>query len=239
MISPTDTARPTFRADVAFGEGWTQAPVEAMACGLPAVVTSATGVRDVVADAAVKVPIGDARAVADAVERLCSDSNLLAALSSARARARAKLHLDGDREANSRDLRVGDLNRRGRRGRSGRGGRTRARALGWQRSQHWLRKLSQAAWSCTAAAVVGTERLRALGVAAIVFKRQNLIAGLGMAPAFIHFPDSNRLRDAVDSAFLVTAAVGSRRLLGVRSAPAVASLFDEGFARDVVARVRA
>jgi glycosyltransferase involved in cell wall biosynthesis len=47
-----------------------------MACGLPVVVTDVSGVRDVVGDAAVKVPVGDARAVADGVERLLSDSDL-------------------------------------------------------------------------------------------------------------------------------------------------------------------
>lgn len=60
----------------AIGEGWNQATLEAMACGLPVVATDVPGVRDSAGGAALLVPPGDPTAVADAVQRLTGDPAL-------------------------------------------------------------------------------------------------------------------------------------------------------------------
>lgn len=58
----------------AIGEGWNQATLEAMACGLPVVATDVPGVRDSAGGAAVLVPPGKPEAVADAVQQLTGDA---------------------------------------------------------------------------------------------------------------------------------------------------------------------
>ena len=57
-------------------EGFGLPPLEAMACGCPAVVSSAGSLPEVVGDAALVVPPGDAVGLADAVERLATDPAL-------------------------------------------------------------------------------------------------------------------------------------------------------------------
>jgi glycosyltransferase involved in cell wall biosynthesis len=54
-------------------EGFNQATVEAMACGLPVVATDIPGIRDGVGDAGILIPTGDPGAVADAVQRLIDE----------------------------------------------------------------------------------------------------------------------------------------------------------------------
>jgi glycosyltransferase involved in cell wall biosynthesis len=51
-------------------EGWNQATMEAMACGLPVVATDIPGIRDGVADAGVLIPPQSPDRLADALERL-------------------------------------------------------------------------------------------------------------------------------------------------------------------------
>jgi glycosyltransferase involved in cell wall biosynthesis len=58
------------------GEGWNQATVEAMACGLPVVVTDVPGVRDVAGGCGLFVPPRRPDLVADALERIAGDDGL-------------------------------------------------------------------------------------------------------------------------------------------------------------------
>ena len=51
-------------------EGFGLPPAEALACGVPAVVADASSLPEVVGDAGLKVPPGDAAALAGAVQRL-------------------------------------------------------------------------------------------------------------------------------------------------------------------------
>lgn len=71
---------------------------EAMAAGLPVVVTRAGGLPDLVGDAGVLVPVGDSREVAAAVDRLLGDEDLRRRLGDA-ARARASLWASPEEEA--------------------------------------------------------------------------------------------------------------------------------------------
>jgi glycosyltransferase involved in cell wall biosynthesis len=57
-------------------EGFNQATLEAMACGLPIVATNIPGIRDGVAGAGILVAVRDPRAVADALESLVRDPDL-------------------------------------------------------------------------------------------------------------------------------------------------------------------
>lgn len=74
-------------------EGFPVAPVEAMACGLPVVAADAPGVADILeggeAAGGIVVPVGDARALAEALIRLSADPTLGAVLG-ARAGERAE-----------------------------------------------------------------------------------------------------------------------------------------------------
>jgi glycosyltransferase involved in cell wall biosynthesis len=71
---------------------------EAMAAGLPVVVTRTGGLPDLVGDAGLLVAVGDSRAVADAVDRVLSDADLRDRLGDA-ARARARTWASPDEEA--------------------------------------------------------------------------------------------------------------------------------------------
>ena len=62
-----------------------------MACGATVVTTSETVMADVAGDAASLVPIGDARALADALSRVVAASTGERSERSVRARARAEL----------------------------------------------------------------------------------------------------------------------------------------------------
>jgi glycosyltransferase involved in cell wall biosynthesis len=71
-------------------EGFGLPPLEAMKCGVPVIVGNRTSLPEVVGDAAILVDPFDAEAIAGAMDKLISDSNLRAALA-ARGLARAKL----------------------------------------------------------------------------------------------------------------------------------------------------
>jgi glycosyltransferase involved in cell wall biosynthesis len=71
-------------------EGFGLPPLEAMKCGVPVIVGNRTSLPEVVGDAAILVDPFDADAIAGAMDKLISDSNLRAELA-ARGLARAKL----------------------------------------------------------------------------------------------------------------------------------------------------
>lgn len=72
-----------------YREGFGQVVVEAASMAIPAIVSDATGVRDVVVPevTGIRVPVRDASALADAIQRLASDEELRRALGQ-QARAR-------------------------------------------------------------------------------------------------------------------------------------------------------
>lgn len=74
-------------------EGFPVAPIEAMACGLPIVASAASGVPEIVGSeaegAGLIVPVDDATALAEAMNRMLDDTTLRARLAG-RARARAE-----------------------------------------------------------------------------------------------------------------------------------------------------
>lgn len=78
-----------------FGEGLPMVILEAMSAGAAVVATAVGQVADAVVDGTTGfiVPVGDDAALADALERLVTDPELLAALSSG-ARKRAEEHFD-------------------------------------------------------------------------------------------------------------------------------------------------
>jgi glycosyltransferase involved in cell wall biosynthesis len=61
-------------------EGFPVAPLEGMACGLPVVATAVPGISEIMGDKAplpgITAPIGDAAALARAMERLLDDIQL-------------------------------------------------------------------------------------------------------------------------------------------------------------------
>ncbi len=64
-------------------EGFGLPPLEALACGVPAVVSDASSLPEVVGDAALKVPPEDTAALAHAMERVLSDAELAQRLAAA------------------------------------------------------------------------------------------------------------------------------------------------------------
>lgn len=71
-------------------EGFGMAAVEAMAAGLPVVASEVPGLAEVVGEAGLLVPAGDARALAEAIRRVAGDEDLARDLGS-RGRARASM----------------------------------------------------------------------------------------------------------------------------------------------------
>lgn len=57
-------------------EGWTSPPLEAMKCGCPVVTSNVSSLPETVGDAALKVNPYDPEEIADAVERVLTDSDL-------------------------------------------------------------------------------------------------------------------------------------------------------------------
>ncbi len=57
-------------------EGFSLPAIEAMACGLPLVATTAGALPEVVGDSALLVPPGDPRALADQLDSLLADAGL-------------------------------------------------------------------------------------------------------------------------------------------------------------------
>lgn len=70
-------------------EGFGFPPLEAMACGVPVVVTAGGAVPEIVGDGALVVPVGDVGALAAGLERVLSDEELRAELI-VRGRAQAR-----------------------------------------------------------------------------------------------------------------------------------------------------
>jgi len=78
-------------------EGQPLAVQEALQAGLPVVATAVGGIPDLVGDAALLVPAGDAAALRDAIRRLLAEPGLAARLAAAAAKRGAEL--PGEREA--------------------------------------------------------------------------------------------------------------------------------------------
>jgi glycosyltransferase involved in cell wall biosynthesis len=78
---PDDDLRALYQSATAFAypsvyEGFGLPPLEAMACGVPTVVSDAPCLPEVVGDAALVVPAGDADALADALRRALAEDGL-------------------------------------------------------------------------------------------------------------------------------------------------------------------
>jgi glycosyltransferase involved in cell wall biosynthesis len=85
---PAALARADVSCQPAHGEPFGWSAVEAMACGLPVIVTDAGGLGSVVPEAAgLKVPVGDERALARALEELLRDRDRREAMGAAGRRA--------------------------------------------------------------------------------------------------------------------------------------------------------
>jgi glycosyltransferase involved in cell wall biosynthesis len=98
---------------------FSNASIEAMACGLPVITTPVGGIGDIVVDdeCGLLIPPGDGRALATALRRLATDGDLRARLGAA-ARRRAVTHFD----ARTNAIRLLDLARMVSRPAAGRGG---------------------------------------------------------------------------------------------------------------------
>ncbi len=92
LVEVVQAARVFVYASVA--EGFGLPPAEALACGVPAVVTDATSLPEVVGEAGLKVPPGDAAALAAAVARLLGDPALEARLRAAAVPQAARFRWD-------------------------------------------------------------------------------------------------------------------------------------------------
>jgi glycosyltransferase involved in cell wall biosynthesis len=92
LVEVVQAARVFVYASVS--EGFGLPPAEALACGVPAVVADATSLPEVVGDAGLKVPPGDAAALAAAVQRLLGDPALEARLRAAAVPQAARFRWD-------------------------------------------------------------------------------------------------------------------------------------------------
>jgi glycosyltransferase involved in cell wall biosynthesis len=79
-------------------EGFGLPAGEAMACGVPVISTTGGALPEVVGDAGMLVPPGDAGALASAIDKICDDDALATALGAA-GRARVRKHFTWERAA--------------------------------------------------------------------------------------------------------------------------------------------
>jgi glycosyltransferase involved in cell wall biosynthesis len=79
-------------------EGFGLPAGEAMACGVPVISTTGGALPEVVGDAGLLVPPGNARALASAIDRICDDDRLAASLGAA-GRMRVLKHFTWERAA--------------------------------------------------------------------------------------------------------------------------------------------
>lgn len=109
------------------------------------------------------------------------------------------------------------------------------RGMGWQSLSTIVAQVLQALMTLVVAAAVSPREFALWGVAAVVFNGQWLLGSLGLGQALIYFKDEHRSRDAVDGAFIVTAATGVTVALATcLAAPLIAGVFGAGFSRGEV-----
>src|SRR3712207_2672218 len=82
------------------------------------------------------------------------------------------------------------------------------KAIGWQTLSQVVVQVVTSMLTLTVAAVTVPHEFALWGVAGVIYNAQNLIAGLGLGQALIYFKGEERSRDAVDSAFVATGAMG-------------------------------
>ena len=111
--------------------------------------------------------------------------------------------------------------------------------MGWQSLSTVTVQGMQAIVTLLVAASASPQQFALLGIASILFNAQFLVGGsLGLGQALIYYDDRPHLRDAIDGAFVVTAALGFLiAAVAFVAAPAIASIFTEGFIRADVIRV--
>jgi len=115
-----------------------------------------------------------------------------------------------------------------------------ARGICWQALAAVTVQALQAVVTLTVAHAVGPTEFALWGIASVLFNAQHLIGSLGFGPALIYYGRRDDYRDAVDVAFVATAAAsGILCAAAFVVAPAIATVMHQGFvAADVVRLVR-
>lgn len=117
--------------------------------------------------------------------------------------------------------------------------RVATRAVAWQTLATVVVQVTQTVVTLVVAAVTSPRDFALLGIASVFLSAQWMVAGsLGLGLALINSDDRPRLRDGVDSAFLVNGALGLVTAGATfAAAPAIASAFGHGFAPGDVTNV--